>query len=711
MSNAPENIDNTAERNIQETSTGTAQAQDTQENATPAAAADTSEMRADTAETRADTTGATVDTAETSVNEFAALGLGPEVLRAISELGYSTPTPIQEQTISTLLAGRDVIAQAPTGTGKTAAYGLPIVERLDEDALKPQALVLAPTRELAIQVSEALHTMGKYREMVTLPIYGGAPYDRQLRALARGVQVVVGTPGRILDHIHRKTLDLSAIRTVVLDEADEMLSMGFIEDIETILAELPGEHQSALFSATIPVRIARLAEQYLRNPALVRVAQREAIAPRVRQVYYDVPGPAKLEVLSRILDLEEPESAIVFVRTRLEADNVSEQLNAQGYLAQAIHGEINQSQRERVLDRFRKGHTQLLVATDVAARGLDIPDVSHIINYDLPVDAESYVHRIGRTGRAGRGGEALTLVTPRERRQLRLIEDAIHRRLERLRLPTPADVAARRRAAFREEVLEILDDGQLDPFLALVEDLVGTHEPAALAAAAFKMAAQARDAARPGRQETWVQQLTTTGTEPAPETQRAAEEFEGAGARGRRPARRDRQPQVEQGMARLFLRVGRRDGVRPADLVGAIANEAGVSSEIIGDIDLYDTFSFVEVAEDQADAVLRALNRSTIRGRPVRASIARPGDEWATRGDDREAGAYTGPRDGGRERRDRERRPSRDAESSYSARRSGPRDRDDQRRPLRVPASTWRTAGTGRKGQQRSSRSSARHER
>ena len=690
MSSASDNAANTAEHQSEDTTpTGLPPAHDIQQN--------------------------TQQTEETA-NGFAALGLGPQVLRAITELGYTTPTPIQEQTIAMLLGGRDVIAQAPTGTGKTAAYGLPIVERLDEDALKPQALVVAPTRELAMQVAEALHTMGKYREMVTLPIYGGAPYDRQLRALARGVQVVVGTPGRILDHIHRKTLDLSAIRTVVLDEADEMLSMGFIEDIETILAELPSERQTALFSATIPPRIARLAEQYLKNPALVRVAPREAVAPRVRQVYYEVAAPAKLEVLSRILDLEEPDSAIVFVRTRLDADHVAEQLNGQGYLAQAIHGEINQAQRERVLDRFRKGHTQLLVATDVAARGLDIPDVSHIINYDLPVDAESYVHRIGRTGRAGRAGEALTLVTPRERRQLRLIEDAIHRRLERLRLPTSADVAARRRAAFREEVLEILDAGQLDPFLALVEDLVGTHEPAALAAAAFKMAAQARDAARPGRPETWVQQLSTTIPEQQPTpVAHPADEFEGA--RGR-PARRERErhPQIEQGMVRLFLRVGRRDGVRPADLVGAIANEAGVSSEIIGDIDLYDTFSFVEVAEEQADLVLHALNRSTIRGRPVRANIARPGDEWTTprSGDEREGGAYPGPRDG-RERRGRdfqeereprygrERRPQRD--EGYAPRRGGSRnrdrDRDEQHRPLRVPASTWRTTGTGRKGPQR----------
>ncbi len=436
---------------------------------------------------------------------FAALGLGHDALRAIRELGYGEPTPIQQQTIGELLAGRDVIGQAPTGTGKTAAFGLPIVERLDVNQLAPQALIIVPTRELCIQVAEAMHTLGKFRELVSLPIYGGQPYERQFRALARGVQVVVGTPGRLLDHLNRKTLDLSTVKMVVLDEADEMLDMGFLEDIENILSTLPGQHQSALFSATIPPRISRLAEQYLHNPIRVSVAAREAVAPRVRQVYYELPYQAKSEVLSRILDLETPESAIVFVNTRRDADMVSEQLNGLGYLAQAIHGEITQAQRERSLERFRSGRTQVLVATDVAARGLDIPDVSHIINYDLPLDAESYVHRIGRTGRAGRSGEAITLVTPRERRQLRLIEQGIHRNLERLRLPTPADVAARRRMAFREEVLSILDGGQLDPYLALVEDLVGSREPADLAAAAFKMAAQAMQTRRPGQPMNWME--------------------------------------------------------------------------------------------------------------------------------------------------------------------------------------------------------------
>ncbi|MEO7002302.1 MAG: DEAD/DEAH box helicase [Ktedonobacterales bacterium] len=622
-----------------------------------------------------------------SEQAFAALGLGRQALRAIAALGYGEPTPIQRQTIPQLLEGRDVIAQAPTGTGKTAAYGLPIVEHLQENELKPQALIIVPTRELAIQVAEALHDLGKYRELVTLPIYGGQPYERQFRALARGVQVIVGTPGRLLDHLNRKTLDLSTVRTVILDEADEMLDMGFIEDIEAILTQAPADRQTALFSATIPPRIARLAQQYQRNPERVSVATREAVAPLVRQVYYETPFSAKPDALARILDAEEPDSAIIFVRTRRDADEVAERLNGMGYLAQAIHGEINQSQRERALERFRNGHTQLLVATDVAARGLDIPDVSHIINYDLPLDAESYVHRIGRTGRAGQTGEALTLVTPRERRQLQFIERAIHRQLERLRLPSIADVAARRRAAFREDLLGILDHGQLDPFLALVEDLADTRDPAELAAAAFKMAAQAREASRPGHGGAGAWYEATGGRAPQPDIadmldaqERAArgprDRWDGRDGRDERDERAGghEHPRRERGdrrsafgngpMARLFLRVGKRDGVRPADLVGTIANEAGIPGDAIGDIDLYDTFSFVEAPEAEAQAVVDALNRTTIRGRPPRASLARPDGAWPTDGA-KAAAAESDDRDAA-PRRNRPWDRPRDRDNDYS---------------------------------------------
>ncbi|MBA3823988.1 MAG: DEAD/DEAH box helicase, partial [Ktedonobacterales bacterium] len=565
---------------------------------------------------------------EESGPTFADLGLGTDTLRAITELGYTTPTPIQEKTIPLLLAGRNVVAQAPTGTGKTAAFGLPIIEKLDQSLLAPQALIIAPTRELAIQVAEAISGMGKYRQAITVPIYGGQPYERQLRALGRGVQVVVGTPGRLLDHLNRGTLKLDAIKTVVLDEADEMLDMGFIEDIEAILAALPATRQGALFSATIPPRISKLADQYLSDPERVSIASRDAIAPKVRQVYFEVAGSGKIDALSAILDLEEPSSAIIFVRTRVAADEVSEKLIGMGYLAQAIHGDISQSQRERVLDRFRAGRTQILVATDVAARGLDIPEVSHIINYDLPMDAEAYVHRIGRTGRAGRSGEALTLVTPREIRQLRMIERAIHRRLQRLRLPTQADISNRRRAAFRDDILSILDAGQLDPFLALVEDLSGTHDPAEVAAAAFKMAAQAREATRTNTAPdvSWV--AADAADVPPMELPSDDDRRLGPPVRDDAPMRRTRrergQPFARQNgpMARLVLRVGRHHGVRPADIVGAISNEAGIPGDAIGDIDIYDMFSFVEIPEEMVDIVRGALSQATIRGQKPRVRVA-----------------------------------------------------------------------------------------
>src|SRR5256714_1162238 len=549
---------------------------------------------------------------------FEELGLGAMALRAVATLGYDVPTAVQVRAIPLLLAGRDVTVQAPTGTGKTAAYGLPIVEHLVESALETQALVIVPTRELAIQIAEALHGLGKFRQMVTLSVYGGQPYERQLRALARGVQVVVGTPGRLIDHLNRRTLKLASVRTVVLDEADEMLNMGFIEDIEILLGALPEKHQTALFSATIPARVQALARKYLRNPERISLEAGRAVAPRVRQVYYEVPHHGKPEALARILDLEKPDSAIVFVRPRRDADVVAEHLNGLGHIAQAIHGDITQAERERVLDRFRSGHTEVLVGTDVAGRGLDIPDVSHVVNYDLPPDADTYVHRIGRTGRAGQKGEAVSLVAPRERAQLSMIERGIHHKLVPLRLPTPADLAMRRRENFRDELLQILDGGQLDPFLAIVEDLATTRDVNELAAAAFKMASE-RTPVRHKRA------VDGGGREPAAPTLAAKPLRSG-------PRRSAGRPSGGRGATtRLFLRVGKRHGVRPADLVGAIANEAGISGEDIGDIDLYDAFSFVEVPTAKADQVVLALKSARIRGQDPQPTIARPEEPEAAR--------------------------------------------------------------------------------
>jgi ATP-dependent RNA helicase DeaD len=551
---------------------------------------------------------------------FARLGLGPGAVQAIARLGYEVPTAVQELAIPILLEGRDLVAQAPTGTGKTAAYGLPIVERLAERDHRPQALVVVPTRELAIQVAGALGDLGRPRRLVAFPVYGGQPYDRQLRALARGVQVVVGTPGRLLDHLARGTLLLDMVRTVVLDEADEMLDMGFVEDIERILAVLPAEHQTALFSATIPERVQRLAAQYLRAAKRVSVEAGGAVAPLVRQAYYEARWTAKPDALARILEWERPDSAIVFVRTRHDADVVAEHVAGLGYSAQAIHGDIGQAQRERVLDSFRAGRTRLLIGTDVAGRGLDIPAVSHVINYDLPPDAEVYVHRIGRTGRAGQAGTALTLVTPRERRSLAMLERGIHRRLEERRLPTDADLASRRQAAFRDEVLQaVADGGELDTFRALVDDLAGSHDLATLAVAAFRMAAERSPAFARERGASGAAGPLGTPThneEPAPpRTPARSRQAAGYGQPG---GHRD------EVQARLFLRVGRQHGVRPADLVGAIANEAGLPPHAIGEITLFGTFSFVDVPEAAAGRVEAALNKTSIRGNAPRATRARP---------------------------------------------------------------------------------------
>ncbi|CAN5535483.1 hypothetical protein BH24GEM3_BH24GEM3_09360 [soil metagenome] len=390
-----------------------------------------------------------------SVNRasFQDLGLGPELVQTLEGLGYEEPTPIQIQAIPLLLEGRDVIGSAATGTGKTAAFALPLVQTLDTGQGGVQGLILTPTRELAVQVAEAVHRYGRHRRVTVLPVYGGQAIERQLSALRRGVHVVVGTPGRLLDHIRRGTLDLSGVRYVVLDEADEMLDMGFIEDIEAILDETPQERQSALFSATFPPRITDLAKRHLRDPQRVMVKQETLESPLVRQVAYVVPRPHKLEALGRILDIEAPTSAIIFCRTRHEVDELTEALAIRGYRPEALHGGFNQAQRDRVMGRFREGVADLLIATDVAARGLDIEHVSHVINYDIPQSPEDYVHRIGRTGRAGREGTAITLVQPREHRLLKGIERVIRQRIESGRIPTIADLRARRieliRAAIR----------------------------------------------------------------------------------------------------------------------------------------------------------------------------------------------------------------------------------------------------------------------
>lgn len=540
------------------------------------------------------------------VSTFAELGLSEATLKAISELGYEEPTPIQARTIHLMLNNTDVIAQAQTGTGKTAAFALPIIERLDVEMRSPQALVLTPTRELAVQVAEAFHSYSKYHHTSVLPVYGGQPIERQLGALRRGVQVVVGTPGRLLDHIRRGTLDLAQVHTVILDEADEMLDMGFIEDIETILKETPADRQTALFSATMPGPIVDLARRYLRDPQRITVEAAQMTVPQIRQTYYEVGRRDKFEVLARILDYETPSSAIVFCRTKQEVDTLGQRLTARAYPAETLHGDLNQVQRDRVMARFRSGQVELLIATDVAARGLDIEHVSHVINYDIPLDPESYVHRIGRTGRAGRTGCAITLVTPRERRLWQVIQRVTGASIQRMRLPTIADVIGRRREAFKETLRNTIAQGGLEAYQVLAEDMGEEYSPTDLAAAAFKL---------------------LLGTAPDETEDKLAEPDEVEDRPKPAQRRRDHGRRVigpERGMTRLYISIGREDGVRPGDLVGAIANEADIPGRSIGAIEIYDRFSLVDVPGNHVERVLRALKQTTIRGQKITASIAKP---------------------------------------------------------------------------------------
>jgi ATP-dependent RNA helicase DeaD len=540
---------------------------------------------------------------------FAALGLSADLAGVLDELGYEEPTPVQAAAIPPLLEGRDVMGSAATGTGKTAAFALPMVERIKREERRVQALVMAPTRELAVQVAEAVHRYGKPRGIKVLPIYGGQPIGRQLGALRQGVHVVVGTPGRLLDHIGRGSLDLASVEFVVLDEADEMLDMGFIDDIDAILDETPEDRQTALFSATFPPRIRQLVNRHLRNPVQVAIKQEKMEAPLVRQVAYVVPRAHKLEALGRVLDLEAPTAAIVFCRTRTEVDQLTESLAVRGYRPEALHGGLAQQQRDRVMGRFRDGAADLLVATDVAARGLDVEHVSHVVNYDIPQSGDAYVHRIGRTGRAGREGTAITLVEPREHRLLKGIERAVRGTIKVERIPTVADLRARRIELLRASLRETLIEQEFDTYRVAVESLADQFDAMDIAAAAVKLAADATRGDEPD------ENADLPHFEPDKGRGRAEE---GRGPRGRRDKAAPRSGARGNGdMARLFIGMGRRRGIRPADIVGAIAGESGMPGRAIGAIEITDQFSLVEVPENYADQVVKALSNAAIKGRKV----------------------------------------------------------------------------------------------
>ena len=542
---------------------------------------------------------------------FDTLGLRPELLKTISGLGYEEPTPIQRETIPHLLAGRDLLGQAATGTGKTAAFALPALNMIDTAAkISPFALILVPTRELAMQVSEAIFKYGRELNVKVTPIYGGQPIYRQLQALDRGVHIVVATPGRALDHIGRGSLQLESVKTVILDEADEMLDMGFADDIDSILQMTPEERQTVLFSATMPARINALARKYQRDPVRIQI-QRGDTQPGtalIRQSAYMVQRSHKPAALGRILDIEAPKATLVFCRTRTEVDQLTETMNGRGYRAEALHGGMDQPQRDRVMGRLRDGTAELLVATDVAARGLDVDTLTHVVNYDVPSAAESYVHRIGRVGRAGRQGVAITLAEPREQRLLFNIEKLTKQKIAIERVPTVADLRARQIEQTVNAVREALAADDLDDYNEVLNALSGDHNIRTIALAAVKLAHEASGATV---DEAEIPDFSHK-VERGPRTERPGRDTR-PGHRGQRAASGPRG--TTPGTAFIYVGLGRKAGIRAGDLVGLIANESNLSGREIGPIKLTENFSIVGVPEARVDDVIESLKGTQLKGK------------------------------------------------------------------------------------------------
>jgi ATP-dependent RNA helicase DeaD len=560
--------------------------------------------------------------------EFSKLNLRPELVQAVAALGYEEPTPIQVQVIPVLLNGGDVIGQAQTGTGKTAAFALPILNALTAEAEGIQSLILAPTRELAQQVAQAIKDFSQKMPVSVLAVYGGQAYEGQIRSLRRGVDIVVGTPGRLIDLMKRNVLDLSHVRTVVLDEADEMLSMGFVEDIETILQATPADRQTALFSATLPPEIRRLANSYLRDPQSIAIQRKELTVATIEQRYYLVNERDKTAALTRLYEVEEIVSALIFVRTRMSAGELANELSVRGYPAEAIHGDLSQDARDAVLNRFRQNQIKVLVATDVAARGLDIEDISHVFNYDLPLDAETYVHRVGRTGRAGRSGIAISLVTPAEEWRLQRIEKYTRQPVTHATLPSVDEILARRERQLLEQMEIWLRRGRYRRESELVTELVEAgHDPWQVAAAALKVA-RAEEKQRPIAEISEVKQQRDRGGRGA---NRRNDRFgqHASEHRGPRPERSERAPRDrqasrqshEEGMVRLTLNAGKAHGVRPNDIVGTIAYHANIPGKTIGAIRIQQDHTLVDVPEQFVQQVL--AKGDSYRIREHRVTVAR----------------------------------------------------------------------------------------
>jgi ATP-dependent RNA helicase DeaD len=517
---------------------------------------------------------------------FFEFSISDEILTSLSDMGFEEPTLIQKLAIPIALGGRDIIGQAQTGTGKTAAFGIPIIEQGEKIISKnPYAIILAPTRELAVQVAQELNKIGARKGIRSLPVYGGQYIEVQIKSLRKGIDIIVGTPGRVIDHIQRKTLILKDIKIVVLDEADEMLNMGFIDDIEKIFKEIPAKRQTMLFSATMPKEILRIARNYMNKPEQVGVDAAEMVVSKIKQAFYEVKEEDKIKAITRLLDVEVPSLTLVFCHTKREVDEVSGKLQQMGYSAGAIHGDFTQSHRDEMMHKFKNGDIDILVATDVAARGLDIPDVSHVINYSIPQDPEGYIHRIGRTGRAGKSGIAITFVTPREYRQLRLIEKFAKTLISKAKLPTKEQVKKARENEISSSLEELINEGKHTNYYPLANRLFEKYSPEDVSAAALSMIFG----------EAEVEDIEEEVTYPA--------------------SRKD--------FVRLFMTVGKIDKIKVGDIVKSISAEAGIPARKIGNIALFDKFSFVEVPANLADKVIMAINNSMMKGRKVRIQHAK----------------------------------------------------------------------------------------
>ncbi len=538
---------------------------------------------------------------------FSDLNLPEPILQALEKVGYEKPSPIQAESIPLLLEGHDLLGQAQTGTGKTAAFALPMLANIDAEAKTPQLLVLAPTRELAIQVAEAFQVYASFSKKIkVLPVYGGQSYDNQIRQLKRGVQVVVGTPGRIIDHIKRKTLDLSGLKFLVLDEADEMLRMGFIDDVELILSHAPAERQTALFSATMPGPIKKITQRYLNNPKHVKIAAKVSTASTIRQRYCQVAGHHKLEALTRIMEVEPFDGMIIFVRTKTATVELADKLAARGFDVEALNGDIPQAARERTVNKLKQGKIDILVATDVVARGLDVERVSHVINYDIPHDTESYVHRIGRTGRAGRTGDAILFISHREKRLLFAIEKTTRQSIEQMPIPSISELNETRLARFKQSVMEATQDDALESLMPIVDMIQSESEasPEVLLAAMIKVAQ--------GDEPLLLKEGDRPDLNSKPPRERDRDRSPQGRDRNKKGPRNKRSP--EAGMQRYRIDVGHTHGAKPGNIVGAIANEADISSKNIGAIEIFDKFSTVDLPEGMPRETQELLQGTRVAG-------------------------------------------------------------------------------------------------